>query len=495
MSEKVAKKSHKREISLILAAVVLAVFYFLPDSSANGGLSHEAFWAVGIFFSSLIMWIGVSIDWPSLISMFLIGLLPTYGFSKMLQGSLGNSTIAFLLFTFMLVYPLSQTNFVRRVTVAFITNPIAKKGPWFFVSFLFAALTLIGCFISPSVLFVAFMPFLEDIYKLLDIKKGGKTGNMLMMGTAFCISLSSGMTPIGHVWPTLAMGYYASAFESSISAFQYMAFGVPTGIILVIALILVFKFIYRPDDINDIDPNKAEALKGTFPKADLREKLIVGIMVLVVVLWISPSLVKNVLPEYYTLINGMTTAMPPLLGCILMFIITIDGKPLLNFKEATTKGVLWGSVFMTAAATIVGATLTNSDLGISAWLSTVMEPIANHLSSGLLILFFVAWAVIETNFSSNIVTTTVVSSIMIAVLSALPEGTICIPAAVCLVGFAAGVCNMTPAGQSTVNTVAIGSGWTDSKSMFIWGGVFALLAILALTFIGYNIGAVVMAAI
>ena len=138
---------NKRNISLILAAVVLAVFYFLPDTSANGGLSHEAFWAVGIFFASLIMWIGVSIDWPSLISMFMIGLLPTYGFSKMLSGSFGNSTVAFLMFTFMLVYPLSQTNFVRRVTVAFITNKVAKKGPWHFVCFLFAAITLIGLFI------------------------------------------------------------------------------------------------------------------------------------------------------------------------------------------------------------------------------------------------------------------------------------------------------------------------------------------------------------
>ena len=84
---------------------------------------------------------------------------------------------------------------------------------------------------------------------------------------------------------------------------------------------------------------------------------------------------------------------------------------------------------------------------------------------------------------------------MLAVLSALPEGSVCIPAAVCLVGFAAGICNMTPAGQSTINTVAIGSGWTDSKSMFVWGAVFALLAIIMLTVVGYNLGAIFMATI
>ena len=104
----------------------------------------------------------------------------------------------------------------------------------------------------------------------------------------------------------------------------------------------------------------------------------------------------------------------------------------------------------------------------------------------------IAWAVLETNFSSNIVTTTVVSSIALAVTLALPAGTVSVPAIVCLIGFGAGVCNMTPAGQSTVNTVAIASGWTDSKSMFIWGGVFALAAILIMSFIGYPIGSVVM---
>ena len=57
----------------------------------------------------------------------------------------------------MLVYPLSKTNFVRRCTVAFITNGIARKGPWHFMCFLWAAVAFMGLFISPSVLFVAFM--------------------------------------------------------------------------------------------------------------------------------------------------------------------------------------------------------------------------------------------------------------------------------------------------------------------------------------------------
>ena len=290
-----SKKSVKDTAFLILALVVIIGSRLMPETA---GLSKDAWAVLGVFFGSLIMWIGISIDWPSMITLLALGMLPVFGFSGTFAGAFGNTTVAFLLFTFMLVYPLSKTNFVRRCTVFFITNRIARRGPWYFICFLLAAVTFMGLFISPSVLFVAFMPFLEDIFKVLELKRGGKAGNVIMMGTAFCISLSSGMTAIGHVWPTMAIGYYTAATGNDVNQFQYMAMGIPAGIILIIILILIFKFIYRPDDVHTIQPEKAMALRGTVPAADFKEKVILGVMALTVVLWVGPSLVKGVLPRY-----------------------------------------------------------------------------------------------------------------------------------------------------------------------------------------------------
>ncbi|MBM6948462.1 SLC13 family permease [Mordavella massiliensis] len=480
-----SKKSVKDTAFLILALVVIIGSRLMPETA---GLSKDAWAVLGVFFGSLIMWIGISIDWPSMITLLALGMLPVFGFSGTFAGAFGNTTVAFLLFTFMLVYPLSKTNFVRRCTVFFITNRIARRGPWYFICFLLAAVTFMGLFISPSVLFVAFMPFLEDIFKVLELKRGGKAGNVIMMGTAFCISLSSGMTAIGHVWPTMAIGYYTAATGNDVNQFQYMAMGIPAGIILIIILILIFKFIYRPDDVHTIQPEKAMALRGTVPAADFKEKVILGVMALTVVLWVGPSLVKGVLPQVYETINSWSTAMPPLLGCVILFIVRVDGESIMNFKETVSKGVLWGSVLMTAAATQLGSCLTNEDVGISAWLTGALEPLTANLPVIGLILFFMTWAVVETNFSSNIVTTTVVSSVALSVLTALPAGSVNVGVVVCMVGFAAAICNMTPAGQSTVNTVAIGSGWTDTKSMFVWGGLFAIAGILVLSFIAYPLG-------
>lgn len=481
-------KNKKDTLCLALALFIMAASRFLPPI---GGLSTEALGVLGVFLGSLIMWITISIDWPSLITLLALGLLPSFGFAGTFRGGFGNTTVAFLIFTFMLIYPLAQTNFVRRCTVSFITNPIARRGPWFFVCFLFAAVTFMGLFVSPSVLFVAFMPFLEDIFSVLEVKKGGKTGNMLMMGSAFCISLSSGMTAIGHVWPTMAIGYYTAATGNDVNQFQYMAMGIPTGVLLIVLLILVFKFLYRPDDVEELRPEKAMGLRGSVPPADQKEKIILAVVFLTAVLWVGPSLIQNTLPEVYSLINGWSTAMPPLLGCIILFVTRVDGKQILNFKEASTKGVLWGSILMTGAATWLGSCMTSESVGISQWLTDTLSPITSSLPLTGMLLFFMAWAILETNFSSNIVTVTVVSSVALSVLTVLPAGSVSVGAVVCMVGFAAAICNMTPAGQSTINTVAIGSGWTSAKDMFVWGGIFALMGVLILTFFAYPLGALV----
>ncbi len=355
-------KTKKDYLFVVLALFIIFSSYF---SSGFMGLSADAIKLLAVFVASLILWIFVSIDWPSFITILFLGLIPSLGFNQVFKDAFGNSTVVFLIFTFILVYPLSKTNFVKRCTIFFITNKIAAKGPWFFVAFLLASVTFMGLFISPSVLFVAFLPFLKDIIEVLGLKKGSKTANMLMMGSAICINLSSGMTAIGHVWPTMAIGYYKAFTGLDINQFQYMAFGIPSGLIIIILLFLAYRFIYRPDDINQIDVSRANVLKGDIPSIDLKEKVILLTMLLTVVLWVMPSLLQGIWPAFYNTINAYTSAFPPLIGCLILFIIKIDDKPILDFKEVSSKGILWGSIIMTAAATALGAALTNDTLGIS----------------------------------------------------------------------------------------------------------------------------------
>ena len=60
------KKNTKANIFLVLALVVIIGSRFMPEMA---GLSSDAWAVLGVFFGSLIMWIGISIDWPSMITL------------------------------------------------------------------------------------------------------------------------------------------------------------------------------------------------------------------------------------------------------------------------------------------------------------------------------------------------------------------------------------------------------------------------------------------
>lgn len=157
-------------------------------------------------------------------------------------------------------------------------------------------------------------------------------------------------------------------------------------------------------------------LPGTVPSADLKEKIILATVALTVVLWVGFSPIKGFAHNIYKSINKMTTAMPPLLVCIILFIAKVDGERILNFKDGTTKGILWGSIPMTGAATF-GKCLSNKDVGLSTWLTNTLSPLMTSMSVKGMIAFFMVWAIPQTDLLPNIVTTTVVSAVALSVLT------------------------------------------------------------------------------
>ena len=482
-------KAARRNIILAAALALMLGVALLPPPE---GLTATSMAVLGIFLGSVVMWMGIAIDWPSIITLTALGLLPAFGFGEVFRSAFGADTFPFLVFTFMLTYPLSRTHFVRRCAIAFLTNRVAVRGPWWFVAFLFAAVTFMGCFISPSVLFVAFLPFLEDIYRVLGLRKGSPAAEVMMLGVAFCTGISSGMTPIGHVWPTLALGSLSSITGIQVNQFQYMAMGVPTGILCIALLFLLFRFLYRPADMAEVDPAGALALRGSLPRADRREKLTLGAMGLTIFLWVAPGLTQGLFPEFYALTKSWTTAMPPMVGCILLSIATVEGEPVMDFKEATSKGVLWASPIMCASTLALGACLTSEEAGVIPWLAGTLGPLTAALPGLALAAFFVGWTLLQTNFASNIVTTTVVSSVAIPIAFAMPAGAVSTAALASLIGMGAGFAFMTPPGMTAVNGVAAASGWTTPRGMFLWGLAAALLSFAALTLVGYPLGSLVM---
>lgn len=200
------KNDVRRWIIYAVSLLCILGFRFIPPVP---GISASGMQVLGVFIGTLILWLTVAIDWPSILCLAGLTFVPEMSMNSILASSFGNSTFAFLLCTFMCTYALSKTSFVKRCAIAFICNRLARKGSWWFVT----------------------------LYCL----------SVLVLGQLFCCCFSCGMTPIAHVFPVMAIGFYQTATDTVVSYASYMGFAVPVGLIVFLVMILMFRFFLRPD--------------------------------------------------------------------------------------------------------------------------------------------------------------------------------------------------------------------------------------------------------
>ncbi len=479
----------KRNCIIFLAILLMFGSRYLPSFP---GLTASGMQVLGIFAGTLLLWLTVSIDWPSILLIGALAFVPELKLSGIIAGAYGGSTFVFLMFTFVVTYALSKTSYIRRIAISFIHSKLASSSPWMFVMLYFASILVIGCFISPTVLFFVYLPILEEIFKILELKKGDKLASVMMMGTVIMCGISSGMTPIAHVFPIIAMNAYAELYGSVIHYGSYMLIAIPVGFLTALATVVVFRFVCRPDmsAVKKFESKHLEKDKRT----TRAERLVLAVFILVVCMWVLPSLCMQVIKSGAVFnvlkkVDQLGTVFPPLVGIVLLSVLTDEGKPLLSFGEAMSKGVSWPSLIMCAGTTALGAAITNGDVGVTAWISSGLSPITSNLPVMVMVLIFVLWAAIQTNLSSNMVTATVVSAAVLLVTANL--NTVNVGVLIVLIGMMSAFAFATPPAMPCV-AIAVSSGWTDTKQMLIYGFIIMVLATMIATFVGYPLGSIIM---
>lgn len=201
------------------------------------------------------------------------------------------------------------------------------------------------------------------------------------------------------------------------------------------------------------------------------------------------DLSAETLTKLFTWIDGFGTAMPPLIGIILLSIFKYQKQSLINLNDAMVKGVSWPSIIMVSATLVLGSAMTNSQIGLTTFLSSSIQPITTGLSSIALILLFALWAGLQSNVSSHMVTAQLVPTI--AVPAALASGSISAAAITAVIGLIASTGSAAPPSMPYV-AVAGSSGWTNSSVLLRYGFLMMVVIILVASFIGYPIANAIM---
>lgn len=449
----------KKIIGFIIGCFFMFGFSYLGIPT---NLSADAITMIGIFLGAITMWLIVDVGWPSLLVLFSLTQLTDVSIATVMANSLGNNTIAFLIFSCILTYALSSTGLLRRIALWFISLDIAKKSPWLFALMYFISILVIGSFISPTVLFVLYFALAKEIYFLNGLTPGDNYAKMLMIGTAIMTSISCAMTPIAHTFPLMAIGYYEAATGLTINWLKYMAIGIPAGLV---SAGLTFGTLYLGfrNKINDY-----KNLSSDFELNKISKEEIISLVVFLIV--VAMWLVSGLFPNWLPILKTWTTTIPPIFGIAVLCLFGI-----LNFNEAIKNGVPWTSIILCGATLAVGKWLTADSLGITAAIGEFMSSIITTTSPFVMILIIAAFTIIMTNLMSNIVTTTVSYNLLTPII--LTTGIISPVLSTVLIGMCASMAYATPPAIAHV-ALAVGSGYCDSKDMLKYGGIATIGSII-----------------
>lgn len=478
--------STKKWVITILSLALMFFGVYIPPVF---GLTELGMQVLGIFIGTILLWMFVSVTWPSLACIVALMFTPLYTYSTALSGSMGGWITSFVLFSSMVSWALSQTGCLKRLAVWIVTRPWAKKNPWMVLGLLFFAPLFIGSFMSPIPAFIVCLPVAEQIFAELGYEKGDRFPQIVVLGILFFASLSTAATPIAHTVTTMAL----SLWEKDVAAIDFVSFtifGVASCLVTFVVAMLLTKFVMKPDMERLKNFDTSVISKDKKPMST-QEKSTLAVFVGVVVMWLLPGLIKGFLPGVAAWINALGTPGPAIIGCIILCVCCVEGKPLMNLSEAVTKGVPWGAVFMVAATSILGSALTNKDAGITAVIGEGLSPIIGNMSPIFFVLVVSLATVIITNFASNTVTVTLMYGIaMPLVLGGAITG-VNGAALTCVIGAGACVACATP--PSTAHAaIAAGSGWLKTDTMLKYGLLWSIAAAVIFAVVGYPIAAMFM---
>ncbi|WP_273478453.1 SLC13 family permease [Ignavigranum ruoffiae] len=447
----------------------------------------DQFSLICIFIGSLLLWLFVALDWPSLLTLLALSFISDYNLAKIASLSFGNSTFVFLFLTFIVTAALNQTSCLSRLTAWALNQAWVQAQPRRFIRVMLLVFLALAMIFSPSVLFMFVFPIYEELCQQFNWQKGESSAAYLLFAVYATLAIGTAMTPINHVFAITAMGIYQSASGQSISNFQYMQIGIPTGLLIFAVLLLSLRYVF-PLKIDRMHISDIKSIQVT-GKLTLREKIVGALFLLMVALWILPELMTGLWPAFSLMIKNTGIVFPPLLVAILMAMIVIDGQPLLNIPQAMSKGVHWPSLLLVAATLCLGSMIASPELGLVDLINQTFSTWFQGLPVLLVILLFVVWAGLQTNLSSNLVTVSMVTTVAVSLIGSSAMQDIHLNVLACLIGLMASLAWMTPPAMPYV-AISIGSGWIHSRQSLTLGLWLLFWSILIVSFIAYPLGMV-----
>lgn len=313
---------------------------------------------------------------------------------------------------------------------------------------------ILSAWIENVVAFAMLLPIIKEIIPLMGVNdpENGKSNfaKAMVLGASYG-SLAGGFgTEIGTAPNLMAAAY------TQISFANWMIFGFPLAIIMMIVIWKLLGKLFKPEVKGimggmDTISNKIDSL-GPMTKV---EKISLTILLFTIFLWVTTT---------WTGLNSYSIA---LIGAVLFFTFKV-----IDWRDAQT-GVDWGLIIFFGGALSLGAALLNT--GAAKWLiNDIVRLLGSDPSTLLIILVLMIIAVVITQVMSNIALSAILVplSVTLAQAQELSIGTYAVPVAIaCSLSF------MLPMADPTV-AMAYGTGYVKIKEILKAGIPLVIIGVV-----------------
>ena len=471
-------------LKILISLLIVVVFWFAP---APEPLTQIGMRVIGVFIGTVLLLSLVDTVWPAILAVALLGRTGVASLNEAIAGTLGSWIVYFILMSFVMTYALNKSGFTDRLVSKFMSMKFVSKSPWTFTISMATIGLILACFIDQIPATAFMLMFANRVYEELGYTKKDAYPHMANIMVVYAVVIGGAMTPISHSLALLGMGIYEAAAGTSMSLFTYLAFGVPTGLILYVVLTVAMRAIFRNVDMSNFKNFDVQRVLKHQGKMQLPELITVIIFFGTVIMWMLPGVAGMfTTAAWVTTLNNFGITFWAIISVVLMSVISINNQPLINLKEVMNGSINWAILIFIAFGVYAGSALAAEATGLNAWITANITPLTASVSPLVVVLIVTSAGVLMTNFASNVSTITVMTGV--GVTLALASGGAINPAGIALCTTMAGSCAYLLPSSFGCIAMLHGNDWSDSKQVYLFGILMMIVSSVAIGLVGYSVG-------
>lgn len=404
------KTLSKRYIILGIAIAVFIAVVFIPLSESilnNDGvkLTQVGRMALGILCFSLVLWMTEAIPFhiTGLFSIVLMAILKIGGYTDIVKLGFGSDTITFFIGVLILSACITKSGFSKRISMLILSRT-GNNTKMIILGFI-----VVGVIISMWVTDMAVAAMMLPLAKAILDEEGIKPlksnfGRALMITCVWGPLIGGIATPAGCGPNPLAMGFIKEMTGYEITFLEWMKYGVPSALLLILPAWLILITVLKPE-ITHLKRTK-EDMKQEFknmPPMGKNERSTIILFFITVVLWLLSSKLSSWLGI------SIPIAMPVVLtSCLFFFPGVTDFK----WKDIEPE-ISWSGIILIATGISLGMMLYSS--GAAEWISVSLlgsivslHPLLQIFAVVLIVSF------LKVAFSSNTVCASIIIPLVVA---------------------------------------------------------------------------------